>query len=193
MASTAGEGQWVQVRRYSLQGRSLPPVAPLLPLAHAPRTLLICLFIIYPQPASQKAPRHLLKSCSPKLGCAPGSLGLQARTLPRGLQVPLAQPGSQGPPDPTPKGGLSHHPCGAPWLPERPSLEGGWLRTISPRPPDAFSHFGDRGLPARAPWQVTWGHRTSLLPLGCLSCATFTQSRLLCLPPAGPRPALEVL
>lgn len=110
VASAAGEGQWVQVRRYSLQGRSLPPVSPLLPPAHAPRTLLICLFIIYPQPDSQKARRHLLKSCSPKLGCAPGSLGLQAQILPRGSQVPPAQPGSQGPPDPAPKGGLSRHP-----------------------------------------------------------------------------------
>lgn len=135
----------------SSEVRPVPSVPPLFRRPPPCRRVPVCLFIIYTQPASKKAPRHLLKSCFQKLHCAPGSLGLKACG-----HVPLA-----------PK---SHVPA---WFP--PTLDWrtlpapGSLPGWSPRLGCLLPTLGP-ALSSIAPFLAPkGGHLGSCAPLSCLS------------------------
>lgn len=94
-----------------LLGPSEVPASGVSPLAAGPRPPADARLFIYNSYSAcfQESSRHLLKSCFPKLGCAPGRLGLQAhghfpgaRKFPRLSRAPRAH-GS--------KGSLSRPPC----------------------------------------------------------------------------------
>lgn len=143
--------------RYELPREVWASALALLPPAHALCRVLVCLFIIYTQPASKKAPSRF-----PKLGAAPVSRGLHAR----GHGPWSTGSGSHTPFSP---------PQRAPRLPGRPSLPGALL--CGPRVPSP--HLGIRlllhsGPDGRGPGDVC----ISLLPLGSQFCVTVTRYKL---------------